>query len=175
MKRFFEILEKYGPVNYGDMKTGNKFNISRDRIFIEIQDTSILHFVYTDIETVEKVFKELQKADLGLSVVVSGLIGPINEQCSKVGLQMHTVEVSGGIHGKTGMLPGKSILEITTMCGHSMVASRLVEDMIKAIKKRKITLKEASVELARPCQCGIFNPKRAEYLLGSILDGANTS
>lgn len=174
MREFFEILERYDPVNYGDMKTGNKFNISRDNIFAKIQDTSILHFVYTNKETVGKVIQELQKADLGMSVVVSGLIEAIEEQCNKIGLRMHTVEFSGGVHGKTALLPGKSILEITTMCGHGMVAGSLVEDMIKEIKKRKMSLEEASMELSKPCQCGIFNTKRAENLLGSILDVANS-
>ncbi len=82
---------------------------------------------------------------------------------------MHTVEFSGGVHGKLGLLPKKPVLEITTMCGHGMVASNLVREMVRQIKKGKKSLEEAGVELAKPCQCGVFNPKRAEALLEKFL------
>jgi hypothetical protein len=32
------------------------------------------------------------------------------------------------------MLPGDDILEVTTMCGHGMIASSLVETMVKEVK-----------------------------------------
>lgn len=169
MRRFFEILEKYNSVNYGDMKTGNILNSDRDTIFEGIKDTSIVHFVFTEKETIGKVLDELKEADLGISVVVSGLIGTTDQICRQVGLSMHTVEFSGGIHGKLELLPEKPILEIATMCGHGMVASNLVREMVKQIRKGKKTLKEASLELAKPCQCGVFNPKRAEGLLKKFL------
>ena len=170
MKRFFEILEKYDPVNYGDMKTGNTFERDRDTIYDGIQDTSIVHFVFTDQETVEKVLAELKKEDLGTSVVVSGLVDTTDALCKKVGLgHMHTVEFSGGIHGKLSLLPEKPVLEVMTMCGHGMVASNLVREMADQVKKGKKTLEEAGIELAKPCQCGVFNPKRAEKLLKRML------
>ena len=170
MKRFFEILEKYDPVNYGDMKTGNTFERDRDTIYNGIQDTSIVHFVFTDQETVEKVLAELKKEDLGTSVVVSGLVDTTDALCKEVGLgHMHTVEFSGGIHGKLSLLPEKSVLEVMTMCGHGMVASNLVREMADQVKKGKKTLEEAGIELAKPCQCGVFNPKRAEKLLKKML------
>ena len=170
MKRFFEILEKYHPVNCGDMKTGNTFERDRDTIYNGIQDTSIVHFVFTDRETVEKVLAELKKEDLGTSVVVSGLVDTTDELCKRVGLgHMHTVEFSGGIHGKLSLLPEKPVLEVTTMCGHGMVASNLVREMADQVKKGKKSLEEAGIELAKPCQCGVFNPKRAEKLLKKML------
>lgn len=164
MQNFFEIVEKYNPVNYGDMKTGNMLNSDGNTIYKGIQDISIVHFVFTDKEIVGKVLEELEKANLGTSVVVSGLVEATDRLCKQAGLKMHTVEFSGGIHGKLELLPERPILEITTMCGHGMVASNLVNEMVKQIKKGKKTLQEAAVELAKPCQCGIFNPKRAEIL-----------
>ena len=169
MRGFFEILEKYNPVNYGDMKTGNILNSDRDTIYEGIKDTSIVHFVFTEKEAIGKVLDELKEADLGTSIVVSGLIGITDQICRQAGLSMHTVEFSGGIHGKLELLPEKPILEITTMCGHGMVASNLVREMVKQIKKEKKTLQEAGLELAKPCQCGVFNPKRAERLLKKFL------
>lgn len=169
MQKFFEILEKYRPINYGDMKTGNQFNTERDTIYNNIRDNSIVHFVFTDKGVVGKILEELKSAELGTSIVVSGLVETIDQRCKQVGLKMHTIEFSGGIHGKLELLPDKPILEVTTMCGHGMVASNLVKEMVKQIKKGKKRLQEAAVELAKPCQCGIFNPKRAEALLEKFL------
>jgi hypothetical protein len=169
MRKFFEILEKYNPVNYGDMKTGNIFNVEKDEIYNNIQDTSIVHFVFTDKETVEKVLEELAGADLGTSVVVSGIVDETDRLCNRAGLKMHTVEFSGGVHGRLDLLPEKPVLEVTTMCGHGMVAANLVKDMARKVKRGKKSLEEASIELSKPCQCGIFNPKRAETLLKKFL------
>ena len=169
IRRFFKILEKFNAVNYGDMKTGNILNSDRNTVYEGIGDTSIVHFVFTEKETVGKVLDELKEADLGTSVVVSGLVETTDQMCKQAGLSMHTVEFSGGIHGKLELLPEVPVLEITTMCGHGMVASNLVREMVKQIKKGKKTLEEAGLELAKPCQCGIFNPKRAEELLKKII------
>jgi len=169
MRRLFEILEKHKFVNYGDMKTGTILNSNRNTIHEGIQDTSIVHFVFTDKESVGRVLRELKEAELGTSVVISGLVEPIDQLCKQAGLKMHTVEFSGGIHGKLELLPERPILEITTMCGHGLVASNLVKEMIRQVKQRKKTLEEAALELAKPCQCGVFNTKRAEELLKRLL------
>ena len=169
MQKFFEILEKYKPLNYGDMKTGNRYNSERETIYNQIKNNSIVHFVYNDPDTVKKILEELKKADLGTSIIVSGVVDKTDQLCRQVGLKTHTVEFSGGIHGKLELLPEEPILEITTMCGHGMVAGNLVKEMAKQVKKGKKTLQEAAIELAKPCQCGIFNPKRAESLLEKFL------
>lgn len=169
MRKFFQIVEKFSPVNCGDMKTGNTFNKERDVIYDNIQDTSIVHFVFTEEEIVREVLEELEKADLGISVVVSGVVDTIDELCKQAGLNMHTVELSGGIHGRLDLLPEKPILEITTMCGHGMVGGNLVKAMVEQVKKEKKSLQEAAIELSKQCQCGIFNPKRTERLLEKFL------
>lgn len=169
MKKFFEILEKYGPLNYGDMKTGNCFNLQRDTIYNNIRDNSIVHFVFSDKKVVGKILKDLKDAELGTSVVVSGLVEEVDKLCKQAGLKMHTVEFSGGIHGKIALLPEGPILEVTTMCGHGMVAANLVKEMVEQVKKGKKSLREAAVELAKPCECGIFNPQRAEKLLEKFI------
>ncbi len=170
MKKFFEILEKYNPLNYGDMKTGNRFNTDRDTIYNNIRDNSIVHFVFTDKSVVGQILKELKEAELGTSVIVSGLVDVTDQLCKQANLKMHTVEFSGGIHGKVELLPAGPILEITTMCGHGMVAANLVKEMIQQVQKGKKTLRDAAVELAKPCQCGIFNVERAEKLLAKLQD-----
>ena len=72
-----------------------------------------------------------------------------------------------GVWGKTELLPSKEVLEITTMCGHAMVAANWVEKMIEDIKKGKTTPEKAAEKLAKPCECGIFNPTRAAELLAA--------
>ena len=55
------------------------------------------------------------------------------------------------------------------MCGHGMVAKGLVREMVKQVKARKMTAAEAVMELTKPCQCGVFNPKRAEKLIEDMI------
>jgi len=133
------------------------------------QENSYVHFVFTDRETVGRVLQELREADVGLSVVVSGIIGEVEQLCHQAGLKMHTVEFSGGIYGKTDRLPEGPVLEVTTMCGHGLISANLVKSLAEQVKKGKKTARDASIELARQCQCGVFNPRRAEKLLERFL------
>ena len=92
MRRFFEILEKYKSVNYGDMKTGTMLKSERNTIYDGIQDTSIVHFVFTDKEIVGKILDDLKRAELGTSIVLSGLVDWIDQLWKKVGFKIHTVD-----------------------------------------------------------------------------------
>jgi hypothetical protein len=168
-KRFFEILEKYPHVNFGDVKTGSRLNSDWDTVHDSFKDQSVPHYVFTDPKVVGEVLTELKAADLGMSVVVSGVMESVEELCRAVGLEMHTVEYSGGILGKTERLPEGAVLEITTMCGHALVSGNLVPEMLRQIRKGKKTLEEAAAELGRQCMCGVFNPRRAEQVLKALL------
>ncbi|OGP74731.1 MAG: hypothetical protein A2V86_06860 [Deltaproteobacteria bacterium RBG_16_49_23] len=165
IQKVFEIIEKYNPINFGDVKTGNIFKATKEAMKENLKENSYIHFVFTDRETVGKVLRDLKDADIGLSVVVSGVVNEIDQLCKQAGLKMHTVEFSGGIYGKTERLPEGPILEITTMCGHGLIASNLVRYLVEQVRKGKKKVEEAAVELAKQCQCGVFNPKRAEQLL----------
>jgi len=163
--RFLEICWKHGPVNLGDMKQGSVFTYDAADIYNNVSDTTIVECCFDDLNKVEAVLRDLKEEDLGVPVVVSGLIDKVGECCKKVGLEIHTVAQSLGVWGKTELLPSKEVLEITTMCGHAMVASHLVEKMIEDIKKGKTTAEKAAKKLAKPCECGIFNTTRATELL----------
>ncbi len=166
--RFFEIVSKYKPVNMGDSKTGNIFSVGEEAIRKGFQDNSVVHAVFTDKEILPKVFKELRDAGLGTSIVVSGLLHPVNEGCEAAGIKRHTIEHSLGVWGRTDKLPPQGILEISTMCGHGMVAFNLIKEMVDQIRSGRTTAKEAALELARPCHCGVFNTVRAEQLLKAL-------
>ena len=165
LKKVFQILEGNGPVNFGDIKTGGLFYADRESIRANVQDGSYIHFVYDSMEAVERILAELNQADIGMSVVVSGLVDVVDRSCRQAGLAMHTVEYSGGVHGRTDLLPERPVLQVTTMCGHGLVATNLVAEMVRQVRTGRKSAAQAAVELARPCQCGVFNVKRAEALL----------
>jgi len=169
LKRFLEIVSEYGPVNVGDMRTGNSFITSQQEIVNKTRDTSIVHGVFDNRESLIKAMKALKDEDLGISVIVSGLFDEVQECCKQAGVKRHTCETSLGIWGKTERLPDEDILRFTTMCGHGQVPFNLVRKMIADIKEGKRTVQEASVELAKPCQCGVLNPNRAAEMLEEIL------
>jgi hypothetical protein len=168
LRRFMEICFEFDPANAGDMKTGNILACSRQDILDNIRDVSIVHAVFTDENTVAALLKRIKQADLGVSVVVSGLFDRVAAAADEAGLRQHTVECSGGIWGKTRKLPPADVLQITTMCGHGMVAAALVEHYARRIRHGKITVEEAALRLAEPCVCGVFNPVRAARLLQAV-------
>lgn len=165
LRRFLEIAFHHNPNNAGDMKTGNILSHSREEILGGIQDISIVHAVFTDEATVAAVLQDVAKADLGVSVVVSGLAGQVNECARLAGLRRHTTEWSLGVWGRTDLLPDKGIMEITTMCGHGMVSAEWVRRKAQLIRRGEATAQAAARELARSCVCGIFNLDRAAKLL----------
>lgn len=167
--RFAEIVLKYNPVSFGDMKTGNIFNAGLEKIQEGYKDNSIVHAVFTDPETVVQVLKDLKEADLGLSIVVSGLLEEVAGCCRKAGLEPHTVEYSLGIFGRTELLPEEEILQISTMCGHGMVAFSLIEHLVEKVKAGEMTAEKAAREMAKQCHCGVFNPQRAQHIIERML------
>lgn len=168
-KEFADIVMKYNPVSFGDMKTGNKFTTEMTVLDEGYRDNSIVHAVFTDQETVAKVLAELAKAELGVSIVVSGLLEQVGKCCHKSGIEPHTVEHSLGIFGRTDLLPEQEVLEISTMCGHGMVAFSLVKDLVAKVKKGRLTSLEAAEKLAGMCHCGVFNPARAAEIIDKMV------
>jgi hypothetical protein len=168
MREFLRINLRHGPVNVGDMRSGNMYNSTIDDILEKVNSTSIVHGVYKDRDTVTQVLKDLKEADLGMSVVISGPFSCAGEILRAVGLDPHSVDYSGGIWGNTKKLPPDAVLEVTTMCGHAMVASNLVKTLVDEIKSGDKSPEDAGKEMARLCECGIFNPSRAAELLAEM-------
>jgi len=169
LRKFLEIISEFNPANMGDMKTGNQFVTTNEAIIANVQDTSIVHGVFTNKADLIAALKAVQAADLGVSVIISGLFDDVHECCRRTGLEPHTCETSLGIWGRTDRLPDEDILQFTTMCGHGMVAANLVKKMIADVKLGRRTIEEAAAELAKPCQCGVFNPVRAAALLEEVI------
>lgn len=170
MRTFMEMALDLDPVNAGDMKTGNIFTHSREEILGGVQDISIVHAVFVDELKVSELLARVKEADLGISVVVSGLFDKVQTAGQAGGVRQHTVECSAGVWGKVNKLPSADVMQVTTMCGHGMVAAQLVERRARDVRSGKLTTQQAARELAKLCVCGIFNPVRAEKLLLAVAD-----
>jgi len=149
-----EILNEYNPIN---ILPKELWKVS-----------PVITATYTDIKTVKKLIKTLKKENLGISIVVSGLLEEIQKMASKIDLKLHTVHYSLGIFGKKELLPSDKILEITTMCGHHCISPQSVLYYVKLIRDKKISVEKAAEKLKKPCVCGIFNLSRAVQILNII-------
>ncbi len=126
--------------------------------------------VYTSEKDVEGVIRDLAEADLGFSVVVSGIFNNVFGICERVETGPHTVNMSMETIGRTELLPEDRILEITTMCGHSLISQHLVRHLIDRVRKGAMTAEEAALELGKQCVCNFFNPFRAAKIIDKYVD-----
>ena len=149
-----EILEQHNPTN---MIIKPAWKVS-----------AVIQGAFENEKDVKEVLKVLKKEDLGVSIVVSGLISEITPVLKDIDLKPHTIHLSLGIFGKKDKLPSEEILELTTMCGHHCISPQSVENYVNLIKKGKISVEKAAEKLAKPCVCGIFNPKRATMILRKL-------
>ncbi len=151
VERYNEICRRHHPIN-------------RDR------PRAWYIWVFDDRDNMEAALKELAEAELGLSVVVSGLFDEVAECCRRAGTRAHTVNHSLGFWGRTQKLPPREIVEITTMCGHGLVAPGLVWDRAERIRRDDISVGAACQEMRRMCICDIFNHVRAEVLMERLVE-----
>ena len=173
LREFMRICLKYNPVNMGDGKQGNVHqpDIEIEKLIASQEDGAGAAAVFTDLDSLQKVVEELVRADLGISINISGLLEEVRECCRKAGIKRHSAEHSLGFWGSTDRLPERETMEFNTMCGHGMVSFNLIRKMIDDVKLRRLTPKKAATVMARCCECGVFNPVRAELLLENIRKG----
>lgn len=184
VKRFVEICAKHNPVSIAsidnDGKTARYMKGWEKRMDSGIHKSATIedvarnpvtfrHAVYTNKQDVTNVIKELKEADLGLSVVVSGIFDETFDICKKCGAGPHTVNLSLETWGKTELLPKEPVLSLFTMCGHAMVSKYLIEDLINKVKAGKMTPEDAAIEMGKQCTCNIFNPVRGAEIIRQYL------
>ena len=169
LRRFMEIGLEKGCICIGNASTGNITTLGGiQQVLDSTVEGATVHCVFDDEKKAVEMMKELKEADLGLSVVVSGLFDMVGECCKKSGLQPHTVEYSLGVWGNTALLADEPVMEINTMCGHGMVSVGRIQDVVKKIQSGRMTCEEGGKELGKTCTCGIFNWKRAAEILQRI-------
>lgn len=173
IQEFMRICLRHNPVNIGDARQGNihQDDINIHRLISNQGDGAAAAAVFTDLRTLQKVIEELIRADLGICINISGLLDEVRECCRKAGIERHSVEHSLGFWGAKDRLPERHILEIHTMCGHGMVSFNLIRKMLEQVKLRRLSPKKAARVLAKCCECGAFNPARAELLLDRFRKG----
>ncbi len=169
LRQFLELALEHEPSNLGDARLGNRWwQGGLDKMLDNIEDRAVVTAAFNDKAKLVSFLKAVKEADLGLSVVVSGLVEHVAECCEQAGVKRHTENRSLKIWGNTDLLPSEDILSVSTMCGHAMVPAHLVEYMIKRVKNGRMTPVEAATELAKPCQCGIMNIDRAAEILKEL-------
>ena len=167
LKQIAQTMTKYTDLHFGDCKVGNKYTMNPAEIMEKL--TVGCQVVFKDKESLIACMKELKEKDQGISIVVSGLFDEVFDCCDKAGFTPPLIEFALGVHGNTKKLWPPEILDFVTMCGHGLVSGSLVKKMVTDIKKNKITVEKAAVELTKPCLCGIFNPHRAAILLRKMV------
>ena len=132
--------------------------------------------VFTDLERVKNLLKDLKKdwiprnKKMGypISIVLTGLIGDTHACCQKNGFTEHTYLHSMGAFGRVQDLPSGDELSLITMCGHGLIAKNRVRHLVQNLQKGELTLEEAAEDIARPCECGIGNKKRAMEIFARL-------
>lgn len=167
------LLEEKGLVNFGSSQAGKsrKAGLNPDDYAATLDKAYGVAACFSDREAVLSILRKLKEADTGISIVISGLIDEIVRIAKEIDLKPHTAFLSLGIHGKKALLPADEVLQITTMCGHGLVSSRLTKAVIKRVKSGKMTAAEAAHLLAQPCPCGIFNTDRCRAIIEACGEG----
>ena len=167
LTKAIDIAEECGAINWGDVKSGTVLSIPSEKIKAKLTHKSRIRGVFSSQEQTVAFLKKMTKADLGLCVIIAGVLDRVLEACTTAKLKPHTINYSLGIFGKKGLLPKKEDLSFTTMCGHHMLPSNVVTELREKVKKGELSPQKAAHEMSMMCPCGIFNPDRAVDLLRS--------
>lgn len=167
LRQILEIILSEKPLNFGSSKYGKNLMSGLDLGEFEatLDDAVGVVCCFSDREAFKRVLIKLKEAEIGISIVVSGLISEVFKVAEEIGLRPHTVFLSLGIHGNKALLPDENVLELTTMCGHGLVATKLAQTTMRKVKQGELTARDGARLLAQPCPCGIFNTDRCQELL----------
>jgi len=169
IRTFLELCHKHNAVNLGIMEAGSILNIGYDRVLETVADGTSVQAVFSNQDDVTHMLKDLVELDLGISIVVQGLVERIGECARGSGTRPHTWNNSLGAWGRTDLLPEPDVLSATTMCGHGLIAVSLVKDAVEKLRKGKLTVDQAVAQICRPCICGMANPVRLERVVTRLV------
>lgn len=168
LRRILQILVEDGHVNnFGSSHSGTSYaaGLKAEEYALTLDKAYGVAACFSDKAAIRSLLAKLKEADTGISIVVSGLIDEITGVAAELGLTPHTVFLSLGVHGKRAKLPEDRVLEITTMCGHGQVATRLTRAVMERVRSGKMTPEAGAHLLAQPCPCGIINTTRCASIL----------
>jgi hypothetical protein len=180
-RTFLRLALKHQPVNIGDATKGGSVRprqdlnpsahwrrdhqLDHEQVIAEIEGHTTVAAVFDNYTAVENFVEELQAADLGISINISAPIDEAKRCCDDAGIVRHSVEYSVGFSGRVDKLPDATTLELSTMCGHGMIAANFAKKMLDWVREDRRTPEEAARYMARFCSCGVFNIVRAERIM----------
>ena len=92
LRRFLEMALEAGAVKIGDARLGNQYHQGGiENLLNNVEDRAVVHGVFKDRGSLIRILQDLKEAELGLSVVVSGLFEEVAACCNRVGLEKHTI------------------------------------------------------------------------------------
>lgn len=169
-QKFLSICYSHGPINLGDMKTGNIHNTTMADILEKVTDGTIVQCTFDNRDKIVELLKDLKENRPGISVIVTGITDVVQDCMREAGLgPIHSLEYSLGTWGRTELLPEYELLKMTTMCGHAMIATDLVGKMVRDVKRGRKTIEDCCKEMAECCTCGNFNLTRGEQIFQELL------
>lgn len=177
LRSILEIYLSENVVNFGSSHSGKCFlaGLKPEEYAKSLDNSYGIIATFADRDSVIGVLKKMKAADMGISVVVSGLIDEVKEIAREAELSPHTALLSLGTYGKKEVLPEKETREIVTMCGHSLIGSGLVRSVVRKVRNGEQSTEEAALQLTEPCTCGIFNTERCKELLEKMLNASEES
>lgn len=164
-REYIATVEAVGGDNWGETKTGSILNAGPEAIKENLKDNSRIRGVFSNREKAVDFLKDVIAKELGLSVIISGVLPEIAQICAEVGIVPHSANFSLGIWGRKDKLPDEKTLSITTMCGHHTVPPKYVEFIEEEVNAGNISPEEGAQKLASFCYCGVFNPVRCADIL----------
>jgi hypothetical protein len=180
-RAFLRIALRHNPVNVGDATKGGwlrprgdlnptahwlrKNRPDADAVVVGIEGHTTVAAVFDNYEAMRAFVGELKAADLGISINISAPMDEAERCCEDTGIARHSVEYSLGFRGRVDRLPDATTLELSTMCGHGMIAADFAKKMIDWVKENRRTPEQAAAYMARFCSCGVFNTARACRIL----------
>ncbi len=180
-RAFLRLALKYDPVNIGDATKGGWLRPRRDMnpiahwardsrpdagaVISGIEGHTTVAAVFDNFEATKAFVDDLRSAGLGVSINISAPMDEAERCCEELGIARHSVEYSLGFRGRLDRLPDAATLELSTMCGHGMIAADFAKKMIEWVKENRRTPDQAAGYMARFCSCGVFNTVRARRIL----------
>ena len=180
-QNFLRLALKHDPVNIGDATKGGTLRPRQDmnptahwrrdnrphpeQVLAGIDGHTTVAAVFDNYDAMKAFVDEVKAAGLGISVNISAPMDDAQRCCRENGIKRHSVEYSLGFRGRLDRLPDATTLELSTMCGHGMVAANFAKKMLEWTRENRRTPAEAARYMARFCICGVFNISRAERII----------
>jgi hypothetical protein len=165
LQSFLELARASGAANWGHGRGGGRLNNDWTTMVARLADTATVTVVFDDVGYLEGFLDQLHAMDLKLSITVSGDMARIKEICTRRGWKPHSGRQALGVFGGQESLPPYEVLCVRAQCGHGLIATHLIEEIVEHVRTGDCSPEEAAEKVGRPCVCGLLNSSRTAALL----------